>query len=107
MCLNGTYIKVRICKHVSDAFPTWNGPKLDALSPLLFNFTSEYAIRKIQELNGTYQLLVYADDRENQVSSPDTGQNHHIAIANKSFENVAKFKHFRTTTAFTRIIRAE
>jgi hypothetical protein len=68
MCLNKTYSKVRVGKHLFDIFPIKNVLKQgDALQPLLFNFSLEYAIRRVRvnqnglKLKGTHQLVVYAD----------------------------------------------
>jgi len=69
MCLTETYSRVRVGKNLSEMFPIRNGLKQgDALSPLLFNFTLEYAIKRVHvnqdglTLNSTHQLLAYADD---------------------------------------------
>src|SRR5215469_11502116 len=79
MCLTETYSTVRVGKNLSDIFPIRNGLKQgDALSSLLFNFALDYAIRRVQvkqdglKLNGTLQLLSYADDVNILGGSVDT-----------------------------------
>ena len=65
MCLNGTYSRLRGGKDLSDMFPLTNGLRLgDALSSLLFKFPLQYAFMMVDGLkvNGTHQILVYADD---------------------------------------------
>ena len=75
-----------IGKNLSDMFPIRNSSKQgDALSSLLFNFTLEYAIRRVQvnqngwKLPGTHQRLVYTDDAN------ILGGNVHIIKENTKF----------------------
>ena len=69
LCLNETYSRFRVGKHLSDMFPIRNGLKRgEAVSPLLLNCALEYVCRRVQvnqdglKLNGTHQLVAYAAD---------------------------------------------
>jgi len=69
MSLTETYSRARVGKNVSDKFTIRNDLKQrDPLSPMPINFVLEYAIKRVQvnqgglKLNGTHQLLAYADD---------------------------------------------
>jgi hypothetical protein len=80
-CLTETNGRVRVGKNLSDMFPIRNGLKEgDALSPLLFKFALDYAIRMVQanqdglKLNGTHQLLAYPDDVNKLGGSVHTGK---------------------------------
>jgi hypothetical protein len=67
MCLNKTYSKIHIGKHLSDSYLIQKGLKQgDALSSLFFKLAFEYTIRKVQEnqvglkVSVTHQLPAYA-----------------------------------------------
>ena len=57
ICLNETYSRVRVGKNLSDMFPIRNGLKHgDAVSPLLFSFAFEFAIRRVQVIQDGLKL---------------------------------------------------
>jgi hypothetical protein len=69
MCLNKTYARDRVGKHVSDTFTAKYGLKQgDILSSLFSNFALKYATRRVHvnqdglKVDGTHQLVVHADD---------------------------------------------
>ena len=67
--------------------------KGDAISPLLFNLALEYAIRRVRvnqdglQLNGTHQLLVYADEVNILAGSVHTVKENAEAVVVASKEN--------------------
>jgi hypothetical protein len=78
----------------ADMFTVKNGLKEgDALSPLFFNFALLYAIGRVQvnqdglRLNGTHQLLVYADDINVSGGSVHTIKKNAEALVVASMEN--------------------
>jgi hypothetical protein len=88
MCLNETYSRVWVGKHSSDTYPLKNDFKQkDTLSPLVLNFALEYTIKRVQpnqeglKLNGTHQLLVYADNIN------ILGESIHTIKKHKTFSN--------------------
>jgi hypothetical protein len=95
--LNKTYSKVCIGKQLSHTFSIQNGLKHgEALSPFLFHFDLECAIRKAKEnqdelkLNEPHQLQVYANVVNQSVDNINTLQKNTEAQIDCSMEGGLK-----------------
>jgi hypothetical protein len=97
-CLNEA--RSNITKVLSGAFSIQNGLKQgDALSPLLFNFSLEYAIRKFREYQMELKLnrtrLVYADN-VNVFAKYECNNENYISSASRDkkggLEEIPKFR---------------
>jgi len=101
--LTETYSGVRIGKNLSHKFPIRNGwNQGDIQSPLLFNIALEYAISAVQvnqdglKLNGTHQLLVYAEDVNMLGGSVHTIKEKAEALVLASKENGLEINVYKT-----------
>jgi len=63
VCLNETYCGVWVGKHLSGMFPIRDGLYCHCFSSLLYSMLLEGVLANLVglKLNGTHQLLVYAD----------------------------------------------
>jgi hypothetical protein len=87
MYLKEFYNNVCIGKLLFRALPLQNGLKqVDALLPLLFNFTLEYAIVR-ETLTENIEHMVMSCHQ-------NTGQNHKMKIDNNSFRDVSEFSEY-------------
>jgi hypothetical protein len=115
MCLNETYSKVRIGKHLSDSFPIQNGThqfltyaddvnllgdNIDTIkknTETLIDASKEVGL----EINVEKTKYVLLSRQQN------VGQNRDMKIANRSFENVSQFKYLGTTITNQNLIKDE
>jgi hypothetical protein len=107
MCLNETYSKVRIGKHLSVSFPIQNGLKQgdasayaddvhllgDNIGTIKKNTESLINASKDVGLEINVEKTKYKMISRHQYA----GQNRDIKIAKRSFENVSQFKYLGAT----------